>query len=399
MNNIINKFSNRLFIISFIVLVQAAGLVFAYKTNFLDQQLKQKQINGLITEIGQLKEENQNLLEKIDSQRLGTEISANIFENNAPDWQKEKVEVKTVEQPTQDLENIQKIQELENHNNQLNIQNQQISDELSAKSLQITELQTAKQIKDSFLELNDKLFVTLLLGENAKLTDTIIVCVIYPEKQKMFLISIPRDLTYQGRKINEYYEYYGNDKLNEITEDITGLKIDKYALIDVKLFIELIDFLGGIDLEVEKDLTDESFPGDNNSYITINFVKGWQHMDGVTAMQYARSRKSTSDFDRSYRQHKVLIAAKEKLKNSGVLNNLEFFINSVSSISKNVKTNINVLEFIAYFDQYKNYDISAGNILSDANYLYSTKNSRGQFVLLPIGGDFNKIKTNILKLF
>ena len=87
-------------------------------------------------------------------------------------------------------------------------------------------------------------------------------------------------------------------------EYVTGLTIQSYVLIDMASFTKLIDALGGIDINVQQRLP---IGGQNDD---LSDVKGWievgqQHMDGYTALWYARSRHNTSDYDRMRRQHEV----------------------------------------------------------------------------------------------
>jgi len=106
----------------------------------------------------------------------------------------------------------------------------------------------------------------------------------------------------------------GIEAMREAAEGVTGLKIQHYVLIDMQGFSDLIDALGGVDINVDKRLPiggDEEF----------NNVDGWveagpQHMDGYTALWYGRARHGTSDYDRMSRQ-RVLQEAILKQFNPG----------------------------------------------------------------------------------
>jgi hypothetical protein len=76
----------------------------------------------------------------------------------------------------------------------------------------------------------------------------------------------------------------------------------------------MIDAIGGIDIDVPEDIVDYSYPLSENVIGLLRIEKGMQHMDGKTALQYARSRHSTSDFDRSDRQQQILQALKDKMQ-------------------------------------------------------------------------------------
>jgi LCP family protein required for cell wall assembly len=151
-------------------------------------------------------------------------------------------------------------------------------------------------------------------------------------------MSIPRDFhvqvdpdVYWFRKINSVYSTYeqkeegaGLLRLREVVTEITGHEIQYHAMIDYKGFTELIDTLGGIDVYVENSFTDYRFPAEPG-YRTVSFQQGPQHMDGSTALDYARSRHSLdngegSDFARARRQQNVISAVTDKIISSSLLN-------------------------------------------------------------------------------
>jgi LCP family protein required for cell wall assembly len=96
----------------------------------------------------------------------------------------------------------------------------------------------------------------------------------------------------------------GTEATRDAVEYVTGLQIQSYVLVDMSSFSKLIDALGGIDINVQQRLPIGGQKDD------LSDVKGWieagqQHMDGYTALWYARSRHSTNDYDRMRRQHEV----------------------------------------------------------------------------------------------
>ena len=94
----------------------------------------------------------------------------------------------------------------------------------------------------------------------------------------------------------------------------------------------MVDALGGIDIDVPRAINDPYFPDERLvGYAPFNVKAGPQKMDGATALKYSRSRKTTSDFDRSERQQLVIDAIKKKALSVGVLSNpvkINNFINS-----------------------------------------------------------------------
>lgn len=160
-------------------------------------------------------------------------------------------------------------------------------------------------------------------------TDTIIVVTVDPTNQTAGMLSIPRDLqipipgngedrinTANVYGYSHKYPGGGPALLKRTIEVDFGFPIDYYVMVDFNGFEEIIDTLGGIGVNVPKQLHDTKYPdpkpGDPYAYKTIHFDVGWQQMDGSRALEYARSRMSTSDFDRARRQQLILVAIREK---------------------------------------------------------------------------------------
>jgi LCP family protein required for cell wall assembly len=160
-------------------------------------------------------------------------------------------------------------------------------------------------------------------------TDTIVVVTVDPDSRAAGMLSIPRDLqiTIPGHgedRINTANVYgsqqnspgAGPDLVKATIEANFGIPVDGYIMIDFLTFERIVDTLGGIDVQVPKTLHDTRYPdprrGDPYAFKTIHFDPGWQHMDGKRALEYVRSRMSSSDFDRARRQQLILLAIREK---------------------------------------------------------------------------------------
>jgi LCP family protein required for cell wall assembly len=160
-------------------------------------------------------------------------------------------------------------------------------------------------------------------------TDTIIVVSLDPMTRAASLLSIPRDLqvTIPGHGENRVntanvFGYRqdnpegGPDLLKATMGANFGIPIDGYLMVDFYLFEEIVDRLGGIEVDVPRVLHDTRYPdprpGDPHAFKTIHFDPGRQEMDGKRALEYARSRMSTTDFDRAKRQQLVLLAIRER---------------------------------------------------------------------------------------
>lgn len=167
-------------------------------------------------------------------------------------------------------------------------------------------------------------------------TDAIQYVIIYPETSSATVVSIPRDLYVYlpglgMRRINTadmYGELYGFDGggfgyLNQTLLYNLGITADYYAKVNFQGLKALVDALGGIDMPVHCRLEDYwPYPDEQGEYHKIALDPGIHHMDGKLALWYARSRKTTSVFDREARQQQVLEAMWWKAREEGVLNML-----------------------------------------------------------------------------
>jgi LCP family protein required for cell wall assembly len=186
-------------------------------------------------------------------------------------------------------------------------------------------------IQGNFLSIKKEWTTNILIAgiggqghEWSDLTDSIMLASLNGDEKKITLLSIPRDLyvaypewKWAGR-INSLYglgktDGVGVKYLADKVAEITGQQIDHYAVIDFTGFRKIIDVLWGIDIEVPEDLIDTEYPNNNWGYETLIIRKWLQTMDGEKALKYARSRHSTSDFDRSSRQQLIIKSLKEKL--------------------------------------------------------------------------------------
>jgi len=167
------------------------------------------------------------------------------------------------------------------------------------------------------------------------LTDTIILMTIRladdPGDSEVVLLSIPRDLWVEvpgipgSRKINEAFKYgelreegQGYAVLSEVLEEWTGIGSEYYAVGNFEAFESVIDAVGGVNVTVDRAFIDYSYPDGNLGYLSpLTFEEGSTHLDGEKALQFARSRHGTNgegtDFARSKRQQKIIIAFKEQI--------------------------------------------------------------------------------------
>jgi LCP family protein required for cell wall assembly len=206
----------------------------------------------------------------------------------------------------------------------------------------------------------------LLLGyggpghEGPYLTDTMIVASINVKTQDVILTSIPRDFWVKlgslgESKINAAYAYNISDTdpnaagkaAIAAAEQVTGLNIPYFAAIDFQGFVKAVDHVGGLDITVDNSFTDDEYPDSNYGYMPVSFTKGPDHMDGARALIFARSRHGNngegSDFARSERQKKILLALKDKVFQLD-LTDLKTMNNLLSDFTENFRTNLEPYE-------------------------------------------------------
>ncbi|WP_052339731.1 LCP family protein [Gorillibacterium massiliense] len=182
-------------------------------------------------------------------------------------------------------------------------------------------------------------FNVLLLGGDARKSaplsssDSMIVASIAPATNQVHLFSILRDTyvdmpgIYQGT-IGEAIAAGDFDLTIQTAENLTGLSIPYYLYTDFDGFVNLIDKLGGIDLEVEKDMDYVDFH-DLPEY-DIQLEEGYQHLDGAAALQYVRFRHDAmGDFARVERQQNLLHALAQKIITNTTIMDLPGIINAI----------------------------------------------------------------------
>jgi LCP family protein required for cell wall assembly len=185
---------------------------------------------------------------------------------------------------------------------------------------------SARFVREARLESSGGSTNILILGigggvhEGADLTDTIMVLSLDNVKKTAALISVPRDIWSDTLKdkVNTAYHYGGLILSKVVMEDVVGIPIQYALVVDFSGFQKVIDEVGGIDVNVPTAFTDTEYPCENAScvYETVHFDAGREHMDGVRALIYARSRNAEgeegSDFARSRRQQVIMVALKDR---------------------------------------------------------------------------------------
>ncbi len=210
-------------------------------------------------------------------------------------------------------------------------------------------------------------FNVLLLGVDSRedpddgaRSDTLIVVHVNPGEKWASMLSIPRDSVTQIRglglsKINAAYTFgYKNaDYLYEentdpadagaalaaeTVEQFLGIRIDYTAQVDFFGFERVVDTIGGITMDIPRPLLDPEYPTEDYGFERIYIPAGLQVLDGHTALRYARSRHSASDFDRSCRQQRVLRALLREVRQRNLLDQVSLVPKLIEDMEQSVAT-------------------------------------------------------------
>ncbi|MCX6028977.1 MAG: LCP family protein [Chloroflexi bacterium] len=167
-------------------------------------------------------------------------------------------------------------------------------------------------------------------------TDSILVLTVNPKTGTAGILSLPRDLlvtipgTGERVKINTVHFIGERDKvpgggpalLRTTVSQLIGYPVDYYVRLNFEGFQQIIDQLGGVDIDVPKTIDDPLYPDENYGYDPLHIPAGRQHMDGKLALKYARTRHVDSDYGRAARQQQVIVAIKDKVMQPGQLASL-----------------------------------------------------------------------------
>lgn len=254
------------------------------------------------------------------------------------------------------------------------------------------------------------------------LTDSMLLLSLRDHGRRAVLLSIPRDLMaripalYAGgvitARINNAYAIGvdrtnfpavrdqwktptgGGDLAAATVTDVTGQRIDAWVAVDFIAFRDLVDAVGGVDVDVPVALDDPRYPaGETTAYTHIHFDAGQQRMTGARALEYARSRQTTSDFDRTARQRILLVATRRRL---GSILDAPRLIAALLAVQDDVRTNLRPPELrrlATLTSQLKDSDIRQATI--DPTLLDRVPTPDGNFFLVPKDSSYSQLRAAI----
>jgi len=250
--------------------------------------------------------------------------------------------------------------------------------------------------------------------DGAYLTDSMMVMSLLPQSQHTTLISVPRDLwvqipanSRQYHKLNYAYVDGSNNGANPVgggneaaqkVSAVTGLDVKYWLTINFAGFRDFINAIGGVDVYVPDSFTAKypanDDPNINPNWIKVHFSKGMQHMDGETAIRYARARyvldnpAEGSDFARSARQQIIIKAALSKVRQFSTWPSL---YNALTALQHTVYTNLSLAdlaEFALKMDLNNAHRVG----LSNQNVLADDTAPDGEAILTAANGNWQAIK-------
>jgi len=287
----------------------------------------------------------------------------------------------------------------------------------------------------SSLATNNNRVNLLFLGiaggdhEGKNLTDTMIFISIDKNNADTVMLSIPRDIWLDSlkAKVNTAYYYGEEEKTNggfalakDSVSEILGQPLNYTVLLDFDGFIEVINLLGGLNINVDRSFDDYKYPisGKENDlcngdpeyqcrYEHLHFEKGLQYFDGETALKFVRSRNAEgeegTDFSRSQRQQKVILAIKNKIFSYKILLNPQKIIELKNALGNNIKSDTQfsedqitaflslLIKFVTNKNQIRTISLETGDE-DNPGFLYNPPIYQyNQWVLIPQNNDWQEI--------
>ena len=261
------------------------------------------------------------------------------------------------------------------------------------------------------------------------LTDTMIFTSLGLQTNDLMMLAIPRDIWLEDlqRKINAVYHFGEEEKegtglvlTKSSVEKITGQVIHYAVLVDFEGFKDAIDLVDGIEVFVDRSFTDPKYPvpGKENEkceeenfdcrYQALRFEAGWQTMDGEKALQFARSRNAKgdegTDFARSQRQQKIILAFKNKLFSPKILLKPNKLLKLKEIAKKHIKTDLPLnlnsgaalsglfFRFSLAKKPIRTLSLETGNEENPQFLINPPSWEYGQWVLRPRNGDWQKVQ-------
>jgi len=186
-------------------------------------------------------------------------------------------------------------------------------------------------------------------------TDTMILATVDPSQPYVGMLSIPRDLyivlpSGQNGRINTAHFFAeaeepgtGPEAAMQTVRSNFGVTVNRFVRLDFAGFVKIVDAMGGVTIDVPAPVSDNAYPTEDGGTQFISFEAGPQHMDGQRALIYARTRHSSSDFERAKRQQLVIQACFNRLLQPGAWVRLPLIL---AAVNASVDTNLTPIDIL-----------------------------------------------------
>lgn len=267
-----------------------------------------------------------------------------------------------------------------------------------------------QKIKPANPSFPDDTVNILLLGidrreryESVYRTDIMILISVNTSTKKVALISVPRDLWYDGGRINAVYIFSGFERLADGFEEITGLRPQKFILTDFADFTWMVDAMGGVPIKVETTFTDYTYPIDATEGIqTVSFTQGPELLTGDRALIFSRSRKGdydSGDWGRMKRQHLILKGMLDAVVQPKSIFNPMVVEKAFKTVTTGkIDTNLDISDAKFLWNFYKDkdeYEIKSFYLGYDHLYTPPAADYGGAWVLDQLPGGFEQFKNEV----
>lgn len=219
-------------------------------------------------------------------------------------------------------------------------------------------------------------------GQGRQRSDAMILCTINPKTKTMTLTSFMRDLYvqipgYNPNKMNACYQIGGMSLLADCVEANFGVAVDGCVEVDFSGFTDLVDLVGGVDIELNQAEADYlnrrgNWDYNNDSAGTWNLTEGVNRLTGEQAFAYSRIRYvGNGDFERTERQRKVIMALVDQSRELSIseLNNL---LESALPLLTTDLTNLEILGYAArMFPMLKDLQLQTQRVPMDGTWNYA----------------------------
>ena len=211
-------------------------------------------------------------------------------------------------------------------------------------------------------------------GQSQQRSDSLMVARVDPKNKKIQIISIPRDSRadipgYGTTKINAAAVYGGPKLVITTVKQLTGLPISHYINLNFKGFVDVVDAIGGVEIDVPQDIYDTQASAYGVKYATVK--KGLQKLDGRHALTFVRTRHTLvdGDFGRMRNQQAFIKALASQALSLQSVFNAGSIINAVASNLDTDMTPMQLADLALQFKGLKSSDIDSANAPGAAKYM------------------------------